>query len=160
MGLIIGAASLIGISASDKLKSRADELEMIVHMLEETKILIRYKAMTVFDIVQALKENVIINQLDFIKKLEPAIETPFYISWEKSIVNMQSSLKDSDKKLLKSFGRSLGSSDIDGQLSNIEVYKEDFARIKATADNEFQKKSRLYRSLGVLSGMFLSIMLI
>ena len=60
--------SYYGISASDKLKSRADELEMIVHMLEETKILIRYKAMTVFDIVQALKENVIINQLDFIKR--------------------------------------------------------------------------------------------
>lgn len=156
---IISASSLFGISCSDKLKRRVSELNLINYMLDEISVLIRYKAMTVYEIINALKQNKMYEKLSFINNLECNISTPFNSAWDKSIDNMQSELETADKKLLKSFGNSLGTTDILGQLSSIEVFKADFKRLEKEASESYGKKSRLYRSLGLLGGIFISIML-
>ena len=157
---IIVSTSLIGVSMSDKLKKRVKELNLINYMLDEISVLIRYKAITVYEIVESLKQNQMYNDLGFITGFECDIKTPFYTAWDKSVSNMQSELTPYDKKLLKSFGNSLGTSDISGQLSSIEVFKSDFSKLEKEAAALYEKKSKLYRSLGLLGGMFVSIMLI
>lgn len=157
---IVIATSLIGIMSSDKLKQRVKEINLINYMLEEISILIRYKAMTVYEIVENLKGNPVFNQLTFLNNIEFNLQMPFKIAWESNIDSMQSALKQSDLKMLKSFGATLGTSDIDGQLSTIAVFKENFSQLEKEAITNYEKKSKLYRSLGVLSGAFISIMLI
>lgn len=157
---IIISSALVGITLSDKLKKRVKEINSINHMLDEISILIRYKAMTVYEIINVLRENQMYNSLTFLNQISCNVQMPFSEAWEKSIDNMQSDLNSSDKKLLKSFGCSLGTSDISGQLSSIEVFKADFSKIENDAIVLYDKKSKLYRSLGILCGMFLSIMLI
>ena len=158
--LIVASSSLVGIMFSDKLKKRVAELNLINYMLEEISVLIRYKALPVYEIIKALKENQMYNSLNFINLINCNMQIPFNKAWEESIDNSKSELSSNDKKLLKSFGNSLGTSDISGQLASIEVFKVDFKKLEKEATNEYEKKSKLYRSLGILCGMFVSIMLI
>jgi stage III sporulation protein AB len=158
--VIVLSSSLIGFSCSDKLRKRAKELGMIHHMLDEISILIRYKAMTVYEIIKTLKENQMFNNLPLLINFKINEQEPFSVSWDKQLESMHTDLKEGDIKLLKSFGNSLGTSDIDGQLQTIEVYKNDFKKLEADALSIYDKKARLYRSLGLLCGMFISIMLI
>ncbi len=157
---VLISTSLAGISSSEKLKNRVTELNIINYMLEEISILIRYKALTVYQIIDSLKKNPSFSSLSFISNIEINLHVPFKVSWEKSIDGMTTSLTQSDIKLLKSFGASLGTSDIEGQLSTIEVFKGNFSKTEKDAISVYEKKSRLYRSLGVLAGAFISIMLI
>ena len=157
---IIISSSLIGIYSSEKLKNRVKGLNLINYMLEEISILIRYKAMTVYEIVETLKQNQIYNQLSFLNNFDNNMQIPFITKWEKNIDEMPTALTASDLKLLKSFGASLGTSDIDGQLSTIEVFKENFSKLEKDSIAIYEKKSKLYRSLGVLVGAFVSIVII
>jgi len=157
---IVISTSLIGIFSSDKLKNRVKELNLINYMLEEIEILIRYKAMTVYEIVDTLRQNQAFNIFSFLNNIDNNMQIPFKTSWENNIDKMQSSLSQSDLKLLKSFGGSLGTSDISGQISTIKIYKENFLKLEKDATSVYEKKSKLYRSLGVLVGAFVSILLI
>lgn len=157
---IIISSTLIGIVGSEKLRNRVKELNLINYMLEEIAILIRYKAMTVYEIVETLTQNQIFNKLTFLNNFNSNLQIPFKSTWNKNIDDMPTSLIESDVKLLKSFGASLGTSDIDGQLSTIGVFKESFFKLEKDATVIYDKKSKLYRSLGVLIGAFISIILI
>lgn len=157
---IIACTSFIGISASDKLKNRADTLKKIEHMFEEMSVLIRYKAVTVFELIDELKNNSMLSKLDFLHIIKTDSFHSFSYSWINSIENSNCFLSQRDKELLKSFGERLGSSDIDGQLSSIALYKENFIKLKESAVDEYMKKSRLYRSFGILGGMFIAIIVI
>lgn len=157
---IVISTSLYGISKSDRLKKRCDELNLINHMLEDFIIEISFKALPLFEIVKTLKKKPMYKKLTLLTNVDCSLEKPFYRAWEESIDSMQSSLEKNDIVLLKSFGATLGKSDINGELSNIEIFKSDFLKLETKAIEEYSKKSKLYRSLGVLSGVFISIMLI
>jgi len=157
---LVISSSLIGITASEKLKNRVSELNLIKYMLEEIAILIRYKAMTVYEIIGTLKKNEGFKKLEFIDGFTINMQNSFATSWGENIDKAKSSLTKADIELLKSFGGTLGTSDIDGQLSTIEVFKGNFSKLEKDARHIYEQKSRLYRSLGVLIGAFISIMLI
>lgn len=157
---IVISTSLFGISKADKLKRRRNELNLISHMLEDFIILIRFKALPLFEIVKQLKSNKLYKDSELFSNIDCSLEKPFYKAWEESIDNMHTYLNSNDLRLLKSFGSTLGRSDIEGELSNIEIYKSDFLKLEKSASEECEKKSQLYRSLGVLSGVFISILLI
>lgn len=158
--IVIVSASLIGIYFSDKLKSRVKELKNINYMFEQISVLIRYKALTVYEVIDELRRNQICSNLNFIKNFASEDDIPFEKQWSKSIDNSQNYLNNEDKRILKSFGNVFGTSDIDGQLSDIELYRHNFIKIENDAKLEFEKKSKLYKSLGVIGGAFISIMLI
>lgn len=157
---IVFSAGLIGIMSAERLKKRASELSLIGYMIDEISILIRFKAMPVYEIATLLKAGKSGEKLDFIKKLDDSGTTSFSKAWEKSVTECQSPLSETDKALLISFGSSLGTSDIDGQLSTLEMYKTSFKKLEKDALKICEEKSRLYRSMGFLTGAFISVMLI
>lgn len=158
--IVISSSTLVGIYFSDRLKSRLKEIKYIIYMFEQISVLIRYKALTVYEIIDYLKENKICSQLNFIKLFKNKEDISFEEQWCESIDNSQTYITKEDKKLLKSFGNVFGTSDVDGQLSDIELYKHNFIKIENDANEEFEKKSKLYKSLGIIIGAFISIMLI
>ena len=160
MIVIVISTSMIGISCSEKLKKRAGELGLVCHMIEEMSLLIRYRALTVYELIENLKKNSMLCTLPFLNEFKADNGLPFKTSWEENVVNIHTFMNDGDIKLLKTLGGTLGTSDIDGQLQSLEVYKADFKRLEKEAIAAYEKKAKLYRSLGFLCGMFVSIMLI
>ncbi len=154
------SCTLVGMFFSDKLKARVRELTNINYMFEQISVLIRYKALTVYEIIDALKENEICKTLSFLTNFRHLEDKSFELEWIDCINSSESELRLEDKRVLKSFGNVFGTSDIDGQLADIEVFRQNFSELTNKAKEDYDKKSKLYKSLGVISGAFISIMLI
>lgn len=81
-------------------------------------------------------------------------------AWEQSINCTVTNLKSEDIENLKSFGKMLGKTDKDGQLSRIEITKTFIEMQIEKAKTEEEKNSKLYKTLGAIIGMALVIILI
>lgn len=158
--LIVVCSGYIGFYKSNKLKNRVNKLSIISFMLEEILIMIRYKAMTVYDIFSSLKENKMFSELDFINNLNIDYKKSFYAEFSKAVELSDSSLSNEEKDLLKQFGNCLGTSDIEGQISTIKMYQKSFDLLHTRLSCECEKKSKLYQSLGILVGAFISIIIL
>ena len=72
----------------------------------------------------------------------------------------QSALSAKDKEALMQMGAFLGYLDKDMQLRTVELYLEELDREIQTAGESIPGKQRLCRSLGILGGLFLVLLLI
>jgi len=69
-------------------------------------------------------------------------------------------LTDGDKEVLFAVGNALGGSDTAGQVAMLELNRELLsARLRDAAQN-YSKKGIMYRSVGILSGLGLGIMVL
>lgn len=136
-------------------------LTLVGQMLEELSVQIRFRAATVYELLDYLSESV--GELEFLcfARAELAAGESFYCAWEKGLSLWQNTaLHDEDRALLLSIGAKLGDSDVEGQLSTIELHKQHLSALLLIATEQRQKKGKLYRSMGVLGGVFIAIMLI
>lgn len=148
---------------SKQLNMRVKLLQLIRQILEDISIQLRFKASTVYEILDYLDNNPVYSQLGFLHtaNLNKNSFKSFNEIWSESLDEwVCSPLKKEDFTLLKSIGNSLGTSDIEGQLSSLELFKEKAKMHFESAISERDKKSKLYRSLGVLSGIFVSVMIV
>lgn len=158
------ASTLIGVRLSSKLGGRVAELEAVLHMLEELSVQIRYRALPVYELLERLRANSSLQRLRFIDCICAELEgtRDFDHAWQQGVARSvpQSSMNKDDIEVLLAIGSSLGKSDIDGQLSAIELHSATVRARLQQASEERAKKGKLYRSLGVLAGIGISIMLI
>ncbi|KUO50564.1 MAG: hypothetical protein APF76_07910 [Desulfitibacter sp. BRH_c19] len=72
----------------------------------------------------------------------------------------ESSLKKEELDVLDDFGIGLGGSDREEQLKNLLMVQEQLKVIESNAENERNKYERMYKTLGVLAGIALVLILI
>ena len=77
-------------------------------------------------------------------------------AWKNALEESKTNLKEEDIKVLKNLSKLLGKTDIDGQLSEIELIEEQITN----AEEEQKKNEKLYKSLGILAGIAIAIILI
>ena len=159
MFLIILGGAFFGIDRSDKLKKRAEichEIEKLLHICE---FAIKSSDYDVYSIARKLKA-VRFKDLSFIKYVPAQYEAGrnFRNDWENAV--LKSKLEIEEKQLLSEFGRTLGTSDTDGQLKVISAYIEEVHSLYEQRKAEYTKKGKLYRSLGVLGGIMAGIIMI
>ena len=158
--MIIISCSFIGINEADKLKIKCDILNQIISMIKQIKIQLNYCVPTTREIVSDLKDKDF-SYLYFVKKcFENYDNLPFDILWKDEVEKCSLPINKEDILMLISFGKSLGTTDVDGQieLCNSFIQKFQISLDKYTLEKE--KKSKLYISLGVLLGVGVSIILI
>ena len=68
-------------------------------------------------------------------------------------------LKNEDIELIKSFGNMLGKTDIEGQISEINQFITLINGQIAVAEEEKNKNSKMYKSLGTIIGLVIVIIL-
>ena len=71
----------------------------------------------------------------------------------------ENELSKKDIEMLSSFAKNLGTSDLDGEINNLNMYIELLNNSIKEAQNNINLKSKLYRTLGMSFGLALSIML-
>ncbi len=159
--IIIFTSSFGGLYFSSALKNRVISLKLINYMLEEIYIMIEYRSATVYEIAEALRQDSRFKELGFLKELQFSPERSFQQSWCEAVEkNKPCGLKKKDHELLINIGRKLGTSDIEGQLGAVRHRQAEAEAAVSEAEEEYSQKAKLYRSLGVLTGVFISIMLI
>ena len=78
--------------------------------------------------------------------------------YEKIIENLN--FNNKDRELLSSFVKVLGTTDIDGELSHIKMYQELFSEQYKLSKEDIKNKGKLYRMLGLFSGLAFVVLFI
>jgi stage III sporulation protein AB len=98
--------------------------------------------------------------LDFIKELVSISENEADIhkAWSEAV--KKSVFGNEEREIMLLFGNMLGTSDINGQVSAIELYKKRLDNLFNELKTEYESKGRMYRSVGVLIGIMAGILLV
>lgn len=147
--LIILCSTLVGFSYSSKLSARKKNLESFVLELKNVKTIIRYSSKELHKIF----ENSFIDY-------KFSADKPFSEQWEDMLKLYSKILCPSDIEILSSLGRTLGTSDLCGELSNIEMYISLLNSQISQAQQSIDTKSGVYKTLGLSLGLAVAIILI
>ena len=158
--VIISVTSFVGCYFSSALKQRLILLKKLNYMLEEILILLRYKSATVYEIAETLAGDERFSEFDFLENIKQG-GISFQQSWCRAVYGSSlCGMKKSDIELIADIGKKLGTSDLDGQISTVLLQRSELEAAIASAEEEYSKKAKLYRSLGALTGAFVAIMLV
>lgn len=86
------------------------------------------------------------------------VEEAWTMAFDKHVGN--TFLEDEDKQILLNLGRSLGSYDIENQSQNIKTIQSQLCTQEKNAEELIVKNTKLYKSLGVLGGIAIVIVLL
>lgn len=158
--LILLFSSLIGRLLAKKYVHRLQELEEFENSLNIFKSKVKFTYEPIPEIFQEISENVSNNIGNiFIKAKEYMNLLPANEAWEKSVEESATNLNVEDKNVIKSLSKLLGQTDIEGQISQIEI-TQDFIQIQIKeAIEQKQKNERLYSRLGTTIGLAIVIIL-
>ena len=159
--MFVSAGAVIGISSSEKLKDNRNICREIGEMFRISSVAIRYRGMNVYELASTLQKSESLKSLTFLQNIstEYSPRENFHQVWKKAAEN-QSGLLQDELKLICDFGRILGTSDIEGQLSSISALEVELNYLENTRLENYRQKGKLYRSLGVLFGVMVGIIVI
>ena len=146
--LIFGGTSFIGILVSKRYENRLRELEKLktaIHMLE---VKIKFTYDTIPKIFREI-ELKIDGNIGKIFGLAQEKMNNFSLekSWNEAIEDSNCFLLSKDKEILKDLGKTLGQTDIEGQLNQINLIYDFLDMQIKDAVLEKQKNQKLYKTL-------------
>ncbi len=144
LAFIVLSGFLLGRKNSLQLKNRADALEWFYFSVLCIGQKISGTAAEIYDILNTIlgKENYL------------TLKKPFCVQIKNGHLN-----KD-DQKIIEEFFAELGMGNIESQIKRCETYADILKQRWASADNEYIKKSKLYKMLGLFSGLSIAVLLV
>lgn len=158
--LLLVSASLMGKILSKKYVYRLEELEEIKTDLNILKTKIKFTYEPLPQVFSEFGEENRGNISNIFKSATKKMEkVNAEEAWEEAVEESNTNLNNEDKKVLKSFSKMLGKTDIDGQISQIEVTESFLETQIRHAEEEKQKNEKLYSRLGTTIGLAIVIIL-
>lgn len=158
--IILVACSLIGRYLSKKYVIRVNELEEMKNALNmfQSKIKFTYEPIPeIFgEIVKNTNRN--IGQV-FTLAIDKMKNNTANIAWEEAIEESKNNLTKEDKYVLKTLSKLLGQTDVEGQISQIEITQKFLETQLKEAQTEKEKNEKLYGKLGTTIGLVIVIIL-
>lgn len=158
---IVIASTFIGILFSKKYFNREKELKEMKNALNmfSTKIKFTYEPIPnlFLEISNKIGGNVgkIFAQASSRMKEESAGD-----AWSNALYEVENNLLEEDIVILKNLGRLLGQTDAEGQISEIEVVMQFLETQLENARQEKMKNEKMYRTLGIVCGLTVAVILI
>lgn len=153
--------SAIGLIKSQKYVYRVNELQEFKNALNMFKTKIKFTYEPIPEIFEQISKNTnsnigsIFKVASYNMKFCPAGE-----AWNKAIDTDLLNINLEDRNILKNLSKLLGATDIQGQISQIEI-TEDFLNVQIKkAEKEKEKNELMYRKLGMIIGLGIVIVLI
>lgn len=137
------------------------ELFVILRMIHKIEDEIRFQNRELYEMVSMVAEQEPFTTLSFLKECASLAETsPFPKAWKIAVENWDTYISESDRQRLISLNEILGASDGIGQIQDLELIKAEFEESYRQQQEIILSKGKLYRSLGVLLGVGLLVLLI
>ncbi len=147
-----------------RLEARVNKLEKIYILLSDISSRIHYTADSLKDIFISVNLSQNYQNLPFVSACQKRLETgeSFIVVWQSEISKRENvrDLKKEDISVLFSFGSSLGTTDVNGQISNCEVHKRLIDEKISVARSDYQKYSKSVSGIGTLAAIATIILLI
>lgn len=157
--LIIFSSAGIGIIHIKNLKNRVTALCEINEFINIIRIKINYELCDIPNILNLLSDKYFIAQYCYIHiKNGKSLKSAWYESVDKYAEKMH--LKAEDISLLKDFCVCLGQTDIEGQVSNFNIYSKLIEKNSKEAKSELENRTKVIFSTSMFAGLLISILLI
>lgn len=150
---------LLGFYFSGILKRRVEIFRQTKIMIDKISTLIKYRAYNVFELCNEIKDDDSLYEMTF-TSFSDTNSIPFPELWNESVKKWNVPIKNNERNIYFEIGRTLGTTDTEGQISSLILFDTEIGKILYDAEKEYSEKSKLIKMLGVLSGAFVSIMLI
>lgn len=155
------SCSLIGILISKKYVNRVNELKEFKNALNMFKTKIRYTYAPLPEIFTEISENIDSNISNVFKKAsEKMAICPAGEAWNLALRIEDLNIDDEDRNVLKNLSKLLGKTDLEGQLNQIEMTSDFLDNQIKKAENQRAKSEKMYRTLGMVIGMAIVIILV
>lgn len=158
--LIVYVCTYIGIYQAKKFELRENELIKLKNSLAFLKSKIEYTYETIQEIFTQISKSIYLHDdnifIETVKKLE---HLDINTAWREA-VSEENKLKNEDKEILYMFGKLLGQTDKNGQISEIEISQSFIEKQIEKAGQEKNKNVKLYKTLGIAFGLGIVIILV
>ena len=151
LALIFGLAVYLGNNKANQYINRLQELVSIKSALNILENKIKFTQCPLEEIFKDIAENCSEKNIkNMFEKLEIKQDTNMYESWKKTIKQIESNLNSEDKKILIDMGKILGTTDVDGQVSNIKITSSFIDKQIDKAEQEKNRNVKLFRTLIII----------
>lgn len=157
--MLVMTSSLAGILFSFSLRERVEMLKQLSDMLDEIILHIRWGAATVQEITDILVGSRSYTLLGFLPLLDDKSTADFTSRWQTAVDEWDSKRYPADREMIRSLVYGLGESDTEGQLSWYMQKKAGVDAAAVKAGEDYNRKGKLYRTLGVLCGVFIAVVM-
>lgn len=158
--LIIYICTYLGICKAKSYEIREKELKKIKNALNFFRSKIEFTQEPVKEIFMQISKVIYENKTNIFLNCACNLEKEIAdIAWNRAVEETSENIKKEDKEILKMFGKLLGKTDKNGQISEIEVTQSFLEKQIQNAEFEKNKNSKLYKSLGTLFGIGIVIIL-
>lgn len=161
LAMIIVTSSIIGILFSKKYANREKEIKEMKNALNmfSTKIKFTYEPIpNVFmEIANKIGGNI---GMIFDMAANGMKELSAGEAWCQALKDSKNNLNKEDISVIQNLNRLLGQTDLDGQLSEIEVVNDFLTTQLENASEERRKNEKMYRTFGLVAGLTIAIILI
>lgn len=162
ISILVGSTS-IGFLLSRRYSDRMKELNDISSLINilKNKIKFTHKPLgEILEEISTIKKDTKILEI-FSKTGEKLEDRKIEEAWNEAISEEKFylNLKNEDIELMRTLGNVLGKTDIEGQMSEINQF-DNLLKIQIkNAENEKNKNSKMYKSLGTIIGLAIVIIL-
>lgn len=157
---IFGLSTGIGILISKSYENRVIELKEFKNILNIMKTKIKFTYEPLAEIFKQIsKDNKTNVEKIFDQMANQITYYPTKDVWENCIQDADISIKQEDKDILKKLGKLLGQTDVEGQISEIEVTQSFLDTQIEKAEEEKKKNQKMYKTLGIVTGLVFVIIL-
>jgi stage III sporulation protein AB len=164
--IILTATGFLGYYLSADCKKRPvqlRELQSMLAMLENQICFLSDVLAEAFErVCRSTKSEVGVFFSTAAEKLKTSAGITAFEAWEQAVRDNigKTALNGDDGEILISFGKMLGNSDTEGQIRNIRLAVSQLKLQEQAAEEKREKHEGMFRSLGILFGLALVIILI
>lgn len=164
--LVIGSTTGMGFYFSIEMKSRIEDMKELLKLISLLRGDIRYANTPLPEAISAIARRNEGKFKSFFTKISDALQElsgqTFLDIWKNAVEHelIDVSLNKKDKEQLIHFGESLGYLDKEMQLNTFDAYMIQLEEEIGELTKTVKEKSYLYNSLGIMAGIFISIILL
>lgn len=164
--LVIAFSTVAGFKLGNSYKERIAQLKMVKQFLILLRGEIRYHKTPIDEAlknVHGRSGKEIDTMLEFIlDEINKDDKREFKEIWREGVIVLKnnSDLSTADLNKLLDFGENIGFLNVDGQLSNIDLYLENLEEDIKSLTAKTDEKCRIYNVCGVLTGIFIVLLIV
>lgn len=159
--MIFGVSTSIGVLLAKKYENRVDELKDFKSAFIILKTKMKYTYLPLKEIFKDIVNCTNGKTKEVFEKSCQYIDNEDSTnSWNKAIQNTVLNITKEDKNAIMQFGKMLGKTDTDGQISQIDLTISFLDMQIEKAETDKQKNAKLYKTLGAVTGIGIIIILL
>lgn len=158
---IIFISSYIGIDKAKKFSTRVLKLRNLKNSFNIFKTKLEFTYEPIKEIFTEISEIVYKNKNNMFKSYVDNMKNgKFEDAWALAVAENSFSLSKEDIKIISNFGNLLGKTDLKGQINEIELANNFLDKQIIEAEEIRKKNDKLYKSLGIIIGITIVIVLV